>query len=58
MGESTELPTISELERVMSLITEEMVATGSVSKFKTNVINVSSSQSECEVVRVGVYNAV
>ena len=58
MGESTELPTISELERVMSLITEEMVATGSVSKFKTNVINVDGSQSECEVVRVGVYNAV
>jgi biopolymer transport protein ExbB len=52
------LPTISELETVMELITDEMVATGSVSKFNTNVINVDGSQSECEVVRVGVYNAV
>ena len=58
MGESTELPTISEIERVWYEIMREMKATGEVVRFNTNVINVDGSQAECDVVRIGVYNAV
>ena len=58
MGESTELPTIEEIERVWYEIMREMKATGEVSRFTATVINVDGTQSECEVVRVGVYNAV
>jgi|TARA_B100001094_G_scaffold208409_1_gene202319 biopolymer transport protein ExbB len=58
MGESTELPTISEIERVWYEIMREMKATGEVSRFSATVINVDGTQTECDVVRVGVYNAV
>ena len=58
MGDSTKLPTISEIERVWYEIMREMKATGEVSRFTTTVINVDGTQTECDVVRVGVYNAV
>ena len=58
MGESTELPTIEEIERVWYEIMREMKATGEVSRFNAQVINVDGTQTNCEVVRVGVYNAV
>ncbi len=58
MGESTELPTIDEIERVWYEIMREMKATGEVSRFTATVINVDGTQTECDVVRVGVYNAV
>jgi biopolymer transport protein ExbB len=58
MGESTELPTILEIERIWYEIMREMKATGEVVRFNTNVINVDGSQAECDVVRIGVYNAV
>ena len=58
MGESTELPTVLEIERVWYEIMREMKATGEVVRFNTNVINVDGSQAECDVVRIGVYNAV
>ena len=57
MGESTELPTIEEIERVWYEIMREMKATGEVSRFSATVINVDGTQTECDVVRVGVYNA-
>ena len=58
MGESTELPTIEEIERVWYEIMREMKATGEVSRFNAQVINVDGTQTDCEVVRIGVYNAV
>jgi len=58
MGESTELPTIEEIERVWYEIMREMKATGEVVRFSTDVINVDGTQVTCDVVRVGVYNAV
>ena len=58
MGESTELPTIEEIERVWYEIMREMKATGEVSRFSATVINVDGTQTECSVVRIGVYNAV
>ena len=41
MGESTELPTIEEIERVWYEIMREMKATGEVSRFTATVITVS-----------------
>ncbi len=58
MGESTVLPTIEEIERVWYEIMREMKGTGEVSRFSATVINVDGTQTECDVVRVGVYNAV
>ena len=58
MGQSTELPTIEEIEKVWYEIMREMKATGEVSRFSANVINVDGTQTDCDVVRVGVYNAV
>ena len=52
------LPTIADLRRVMVEMVEEMKASAEVSRFTTNVINVDGTQTECEVVRIGVYNAV
>ena len=52
------LPTIADLRRVMVEMVDEMKASGEVSRFTTNVINVDGTQTECEVVRIGVYNAV
>ena len=52
------LPTIADLKRVMIEMLDEMKASGEVSRFTTNVINVDGTQTECEVVRIGVYNAV
>ena len=40
MGESTELPTIEEIERVWYEIMREMKATGEVVRFSADVINV------------------
>ena len=58
MGDATSLPTITEIERVWYEIMREMKATGEVVKFNTSVINVDGTSVDCEVVRVGVYNAV
>ena len=52
------LPTIADLKRVMVEMLDEMKASGQVSRFTTNVITVDGAQTECEVVRIGVYNAV
>ena len=58
MGESTVLPTIEEIERVWYEIMREMKGTGEVSRFSATVINVDGTQTDCDVVRIGVYNAV
>ena len=53
MGESTQLPTISEIERVWYEIMREMKATGEVSRFSATVINVDGTQTKCDVIRAG-----
>ena len=58
MSETTELPTIREIERLWYEIQNEMVAGGNVVKFTTTVIDVDGETSECEVTRVGLFNAV
>ena len=58
MSDATELPTQEEIITLADYIFEEMEASGEVSRFSRQVINVDGTQTECEVVRVGVYNAV
>jgi len=58
MSGATVLPTIADIETLWSYMMEEMIAAGEVSRFSADVINVDGTQTSCEVVRVGVYNAV
>jgi biopolymer transport protein ExbB len=58
MSETTELPTIREIEGLWYELQREMVASGQVVSFTTNVINVDGETSECNVTRVGLFNAV
>ena len=58
MSETTELPTIGEIERLWYELQNEMIAGGDVVKFTTTVIDVDGETSECEVTRVGLFNAV
>lgn len=58
MSETTELPTIREIEGLWYELQREMVASGQVVSFATNVIDVDGETSECNVTRVGLFNAV
>jgi biopolymer transport protein ExbB len=58
MSETTELPTIREIEGLWYELQREMVASGQVVSFTTDVIDVDGETSECNVTRVGLFNAV
>ena len=58
MSETTELPTIREIEGLWYELQREMIASGQVVSFTTNVIDVDGETSECKVTRVGLFNAV
>jgi len=58
MSETTELPTIREIEGLWYELQREMIASGEVVSFTTNVIDVDGETSECNVTRVGLFNAV
>ena len=58
MSETTELPTIREIEGLWYELQREMVASGQVVSFETTVIDVDGESSMCNVTRVGLFNAV
>ena len=58
MSETTELPTIREIEGLWYELQREMVASGKVVSFDTTVIDVDGESSTCNVTRVGSFNAV
>ena len=58
MSETTELPTIREIEGLWYELQREMVASGQVISFTTSVIDVDGETSECNVTRIGLFNAV
>ena len=58
MSETTELPTIREIEGLWYELQREMVASGQVVSFTTMVSDTDGTSSECNVVRVGLFNAV
>ena len=58
MSETTELPTIREIEGLWYGLQREMVASGQVVSFDTTVVDVDGESSTCKVTRVGLFNAV
>ena len=58
MSETTELPTIREIEGLWFELQREMVASGQVVSFDTTVVDVDGESSTCNVTRVGLFNAV
>ena len=58
MSETTELPTIREIEGLWFELQREMAASKEVVSFSTNVVDVNGETSECDVTRVGLFNAV
>ena len=58
MSETTELPTIREIEGLWFELQREMAASKEVLSFSTNVVDVNGETSECNVTRVGLFNAV
>ena len=58
MSETTELPTIREIEGLWYELQREMVASGQVVSFDTNVTNLDGESESCNVTRVGLFNAV
>ena len=58
MPETTELPTIREIEGLWFELQREMAASGEVVSFDTTVVDVDGETSTCNVTRVGLFNAV
>ena len=58
VGESRELPSLDELERLWVGLLEEMTQSGRVVQFPTTVVDANGNQAERTVVRVGVFNSV
>ena len=58
MSETTELPTIEEIEGLWYELKREMAASGQVVSFDTTVIDLDGESSSCTVTRVGLFNAV
>ena len=58
MSETTELPTIREIEGLWYELQREMVASGQVVSFDTTVVDVDGESTTCNVTRIGLFNAV
>ena len=58
MSETTELPTIREIEGLWYELQREMAASGQVVSFDSTVIDVDGESTSCNVTRVGLFNAV
>ena len=58
MSETTELPTIREIEGLWYELQREMVASGQVVSFDTSVVDVDGESTACNVTRIGLFNAV
>ena len=58
LAESTELPSIEDLEKLWFSLQQEMTETGRVTRYRHRVVGVDGVESEREVVRIGVFNAI
>lgn len=58
LNSSTRLPSITEIERLWFEVQREMVESGRIVKFSSEVIKPNGDRGEQEVVRVGVWNLV
>ncbi len=58
IANSSTLPSIREMEQLWYELQREIIETGKVSRFTTNVIDTDGIASEQEVIRVGAFNLV
>ena len=58
MSETTELPTIREIEGLWYELKRELVASQQVVSFDTEVTEVGGQSTSCSITRVGLFNAV
>ena len=58
MSDDSLLPTIAQLERLWFFLQQEMVESGRVTKFQTDVAQADGTNGNQEVVRIGAYNVV
>ena len=58
LAQATELPSISDLRALQTLLLEEMIESGKVVRFTSEVEDATGVSSPTEVVRVGVFTAV
>ncbi|HER19894.1 MAG TPA: MotA/TolQ/ExbB proton channel family protein [Chromatiales bacterium] len=57
LAESTELPSVEDLEKLWFVLQQEMTETGRVTRYDHSVVAVDGSENEREVIRIGVFNA-
>ena len=58
LAQATELPSIPDLRALQALLLEEMIESGKVVRFTTDVENAAGFSAPTSVVRVGVFNAI
>lgn len=58
LAQATELPSIADLRSLQALLLEEMIESGKVVRFETDVEDATGLSAPAPVVRVGVFNAV
>lgn len=58
MGKSSKLATIEEIEKLWTLLQEEMTHSGEIDRFTTTVVKLDGETVQQEVVRVGSYNLI
>ncbi|MDX1460193.1 MAG: MotA/TolQ/ExbB proton channel family protein, partial [Xanthomonadales bacterium] len=56
MGQSNRMASLEEIERLWFELQREMVESGKVVKFTTNVVNANGEEAPTEVTRIGVFN--
>lgn len=58
LAQATELPSIADLRQLQALLLEEMIESGKIVRFNTEVQDAAGFTRSAEVVRVGVFNAI
>lgn len=58
LAKSTGLPSIADLRELQALLLEEMIESGKVQRFQTNIEDAGGFTRPSEAVRIGVFNAI
>lgn len=58
LAQATGLPSIDDLRELQALLLEEMIESGKIVRFETEVEDAAGFSRQSEVVRVGVFNAI
>lgn len=58
LAQAKGLPSIEDLTNLYGLLLEEMIESGKVSRFRTDIFDAAGKSTSADVVRVGVFNAI